>query len=200
VLVSVISAGRSTVLEHSRGVRRTAKTLMARAGVRPDISERVLAHVIPGVEGIYDRYEYLAEKRHALERLASLIDSIVNLHDNILPLAGYCQTELWVVPRSIEPTSPMQLGKLDVHQAHQRHSCKTAPTARQSRQILSGASQNCAVGVVTKKDTWLSSDCFCNPNGHGPSPSDAFPGESCLQRRIGLSTRRGSLNIKRGEL
>src|SRR5262249_52446612 len=30
----------------SRDLRRTAKTLMARAGVRPDISERVLAHMI----------------------------------------------------------------------------------------------------------------------------------------------------------
>jgi integrase len=33
-------------------LRRTAKTLMARAGVRPDISERVLGHVIAGVEGV----------------------------------------------------------------------------------------------------------------------------------------------------
>ena len=32
-------------------LRRTAKTLMVRAGVRPDISERVLGHVIAGVEG-----------------------------------------------------------------------------------------------------------------------------------------------------
>jgi integrase len=63
----------------SRDLRRTAKTLMARAGVRPDISERVLAHVIRGVEGIYDRYEYLPEKRDALEKLAPLvIDRIVN--------------------------------------------------------------------------------------------------------------------------
>jgi integrase len=31
-------------------LRRTAKTLMVRAGVRPDISERVLGHVISGVE------------------------------------------------------------------------------------------------------------------------------------------------------
>jgi integrase len=37
-------------------LRRTAKTLMQRAGVRPDISERVLAHAIPGVEGVYDPY------------------------------------------------------------------------------------------------------------------------------------------------
>ena len=68
-------------------LRRTAKTLMQRAGVRPDISERVLAHVIPGVEGIYDRYEYLIEKRDALERLASLIDRIVEPQDNIVMLS-----------------------------------------------------------------------------------------------------------------
>ena len=42
-------------------LRRTAKTLMARAGVRPDISERVLGHVIAGVEGIYDRHSYADE-------------------------------------------------------------------------------------------------------------------------------------------
>ncbi len=29
---------------------------MVRAGVRPDISERVLGHVIGGVEGVYDRH------------------------------------------------------------------------------------------------------------------------------------------------
>jgi integrase len=59
-------------------LRSTAKTLMVRAGVRPDISERVLGHVIPGVEGIYDRHDYLEEKRHAVERLATMIDRIVN--------------------------------------------------------------------------------------------------------------------------
>ena len=58
-------------------LRRTAKTLMSRAGVRPDISERVLGHVIAGVEGVYDRYEYLAEKRDALAKLAALVVEIV---------------------------------------------------------------------------------------------------------------------------
>jgi hypothetical protein len=69
-----------------RDLRRTAKTLMQRAGVRPDISERVLAHVIPGVEGIYDRYEYLSEKQDALERLASLIERILHPADNVASL------------------------------------------------------------------------------------------------------------------
>ncbi len=59
-------------------LRRTAKTLMARAGVRPDISERVLGHVIAGVEGTYDRHSYADEKRDALENLAATIERILN--------------------------------------------------------------------------------------------------------------------------
>jgi len=54
-------------------LRRTAKTLMTRAGVRPDLSERVLGHVIGGVEGTYDRHSYETEKRDALEKLAGII-------------------------------------------------------------------------------------------------------------------------------
>ncbi len=59
-------------------VRRTCKTLMSRAGVRPDISERVLGHVIPGVEGVYDRWNYLSEKKEALEKLEAMIKRIVS--------------------------------------------------------------------------------------------------------------------------
>ena len=58
-------------------LRRTAKTLMVRAGVRPDISERVLGHVIKGVEGTYDRHSYAEEKREALEKLAAMIEHIL---------------------------------------------------------------------------------------------------------------------------
>jgi integrase len=59
-------------------LRRTGKTLMARAGVRPDISERVLGHAIPGVEGTYDRHSYADEKRDALKKLAAMIERILN--------------------------------------------------------------------------------------------------------------------------
>jgi integrase len=67
-------------------LRRTAKTLMQRGGVRPDISERVLAHTIKGVEGTYDRWAYLPEKRDALTALAALIDRITNSTDNVTSL------------------------------------------------------------------------------------------------------------------
>ena len=57
-------------------LRRTARSLMSRAGVRPDIAERVLGHAISGVEGIYDRHDYRAEKAEALAKLAALVGDI----------------------------------------------------------------------------------------------------------------------------
>jgi integrase len=68
-------------------LRRTARSLMSRAGVRPDISERVLGHAIRRVEGVYDRHSYRDEKADAIAALASLIESIVNPPaDNVLRL------------------------------------------------------------------------------------------------------------------
>jgi integrase len=58
-------------------LRRTAKSLMARAGVLPHISERVLGHAIAGVEGVYDRFGYREEKTFALNALAGLVANIL---------------------------------------------------------------------------------------------------------------------------
>jgi integrase len=68
-------------------LRRTARSLLSRAGVRPDIAERVLGHSLQGVEAVYDRHAYSAEKADALRRLAALIDSIVQPRENVVPLA-----------------------------------------------------------------------------------------------------------------
>jgi integrase len=59
-------------------LRRTGRSLLARAGVRPDIAERTLGHVQPGVAAVYDRHAYFAEKANALAKLAALIDAIVD--------------------------------------------------------------------------------------------------------------------------
>lgn len=58
-------------------LRRTARSLMSRAGVSADVGERVLGHVISGVRGVYDRHAYIDEKRDALERLEREIMRIV---------------------------------------------------------------------------------------------------------------------------
>jgi integrase len=58
-------------------LRRTARSLLSKAGVPGDVGEMCLGHVIPGVRGVYDRYSYQQEKLIAYEKLASLIESIV---------------------------------------------------------------------------------------------------------------------------
>lgn len=59
-------------------LRRTMRTLLARLSIPPHIAERVLGHVQNGVEGIYDRYAYLDEKRNALQKLENLISAIIS--------------------------------------------------------------------------------------------------------------------------
>jgi integrase len=68
-------------------LRRTARTLLARAGVRDDIAERCLGHVIKGVEKVYNRHAYLDEKRAAFEALASMVSRILNPTANVEELA-----------------------------------------------------------------------------------------------------------------
>ncbi len=67
-------------------LRRTARSLMSRAGVNADHAERCLAHRIGGVRGVYDRFEYLLEKRDALTALAALVERIANPADNVREL------------------------------------------------------------------------------------------------------------------
>jgi len=66
-------------------LRRTARSLMSRAGVSSEHAERVMGHAIGGVEGVYDRYRYADEKAEALQKLANLIDGIVH---NVVPMRG----------------------------------------------------------------------------------------------------------------
>jgi integrase len=69
-------------------LRRTARSLMSRAGVPADHAERCLGHVIGGVRGVYDRHEFSREKREAFEALAAQIARILNPTDNVVPLRG----------------------------------------------------------------------------------------------------------------
>jgi integrase len=68
-------------------LRRTARSLLSRCGVSSEHAERVMGHRIAGIEGVYDRHSYRDEKADALQRLASLIDSIVNPRENVITMA-----------------------------------------------------------------------------------------------------------------
>jgi integrase len=60
-------------------LRRTARSLMSRAGVDRDHAERCLAHKIGGIRGVYDWHEFFSEKKAAFEKLAALVGEIVGL-------------------------------------------------------------------------------------------------------------------------
>jgi integrase len=67
-------------------LRRTARSLLSRAGVPSDHAERCLGHVLPGTRGVYDRHTYESEMRIAYEKLATLIASIVDPQENVVPI------------------------------------------------------------------------------------------------------------------
>ncbi len=80
-------------------LRRTARSLMSRAGVRPDIAEHVMGHKRPGVEGRYDKHEYIDEKAEALKKLAGLLDIILKNNpsgENVVQMrtAAECTTTI----------------------------------------------------------------------------------------------------------
>lgn len=65
-------------------LRRTARTLMSRAGADPDHAERCLGHVIPGIRGVYDLWEFRDEKADVYRKLAGVIGQIIAA--NMTPL------------------------------------------------------------------------------------------------------------------
>ncbi|SRR6266536_1126544 len=67
-------------------LRRTARSLMARAHVPAEHAEACLGHRISGVGGIYNRFDYAKEKKLAFEKLATLVDRIINPVDNVTKL------------------------------------------------------------------------------------------------------------------
>ena len=56
--------------------RRTARTHLAALGVDPHVAERCLNHKLKGVEGIYNRHDYFAERNAALAGWGQLLVQI----------------------------------------------------------------------------------------------------------------------------
>ena len=63
---------------HAHDIRRTGRTIMSRLQIDQHIRERILNHSQQGVVGIYDQYDYLKEKRAALDLLNDEILSILD--------------------------------------------------------------------------------------------------------------------------
>jgi integrase len=68
-------------------LRRTATTLMALTGVAPHVADRVLNHqsgIIRGVAATYNRFQYIDERRAALEKLGEHVAKLVG--ENVVSL------------------------------------------------------------------------------------------------------------------
>lgn len=59
-------------------IRRTVRSKMAELGVSRDVARKVLNHEDGKVDRIYNRHEYLAEKREALERWETALIAITD--------------------------------------------------------------------------------------------------------------------------
>lgn len=66
-------------------LRRTCRSLLASIGTKNEVAERCLNHKLKGVEGIYNQFDYLDERREALETLADILAPIVNNQPNVIP-------------------------------------------------------------------------------------------------------------------
>lgn len=58
-------------------LRRTFRSLAASQGVAGHVAERCLNHKLKGVEGIYDRHDYLEERKEAHKKIANLLEPII---------------------------------------------------------------------------------------------------------------------------
>ncbi|MBX3641794.1 MAG: site-specific integrase [Rubrivivax sp.] len=57
-------------------MRRTARTHLGALGVDPFVAERALNHKLSGTQGIYDRHDYLPQRRQALHLWAHALGAI----------------------------------------------------------------------------------------------------------------------------
>ena len=61
-------------------LRRTCVSGMARLGIAPHVADKILNHqggAISGVAAVYQRHDFLAERREALERWAAHVREII---------------------------------------------------------------------------------------------------------------------------
>jgi integrase len=68
-------------------LRRTGRTMLAALGCPKEVGEAILGHIRPGVEGIYNQYEYDAERRLWLQRWSDRLEELLLANQVPVPAA-----------------------------------------------------------------------------------------------------------------
>jgi integrase len=66
--------------------RRTASTLLNEAGHDRDVIEKALAHEQGGVRGVYNKAQYLQQRKALLSQWADLVDAAMEEDDKVVPI------------------------------------------------------------------------------------------------------------------
>ena len=89
-----LTRGHKALLEVSKtqgwiihDLRRTARSLMSRAGVPGEHAERCLGHAVPIIQRTYDRHTFDLEMQRAYKSLAQLIEQIADPQENVTPIS-----------------------------------------------------------------------------------------------------------------
>lgn len=61
-------------------LRRTSRTFLASLGCPREVGEVILGHMLPGVEGVYNRHSYDKERRIWLQRLSDYLEDLAANH------------------------------------------------------------------------------------------------------------------------
>lgn len=91
-------------------LRRTLRLRLSELRVSADVAEAILAHVKPGIRGVYDRYEHFDEKRHALELWAGQLKAITSAPKAVSVRAVPLKE---AVPESPPATFAQRMAKLE---------------------------------------------------------------------------------------
>ncbi|SMF96526.1 Integrase [Methylomagnum ishizawai] len=67
--------------------RRTVRTQLAALNIPPHICERCLNHAIPGIAGVYDRFDYFEERKAALGAWAAVLAGLES-GSKVVPIRG----------------------------------------------------------------------------------------------------------------
>lgn len=83
--VALRSIGYAAGEMTGHGFRHMARTLLAEMGWSREVCEAQLSHVLPGVEGVYNKAQYLPERTEMMQAWADFLDAL-KAGANVVPL------------------------------------------------------------------------------------------------------------------
>lgn len=66
-------------------LRRTVRTILASMGCPNEVAESILGHMLPGVQGVYNRHTYDKERHEWLDKLSARLEALASTRPSAAP-------------------------------------------------------------------------------------------------------------------